>query len=509
MAKINSLVSLVKSLTKGERKYFTMQVSVQQGTKDYLRLFTLISKNTKPSSLKKAFLALKHTSSYETSCKYLFNLLMKYLVQLRQEKIVTNQLLNSLLKADLLFEKSLYEEGFLQIKKIKKKAAEKELHLIELLACRLELNYYSHLNFHKLDEKQLISLQMHMEDLIRQQKKERQHQNLYELIKFRFFYKGITKSIQQTTGFNDMVVSEMNLMNITQGASFQVEKAHLIFQSYYFLTTNDIASSLKVSYQLNELFENNTHLWTDQPQDYIFMLEGILNGLRALGLYNDLNFFLNKLRKFKASSLQVQIMIDKNIYVYELVLLLDTGEFTRALTLMQNKNAAMVKNIVLLDATQQTEFYLYTALTYFVNDDLSHAQQSLRSVLLENKLFYNLPVYKTFRLIRLLVHYQLNDHDFIYYEARSIKRSMKLEKSRAFLLEKTLLKFLTITPLPVQVKERTAILDKLQPAFDQVKKDKHEWQLLKIFDFSLWLKAILTKQSFAGMLKDKTLHETR
>jgi hypothetical protein len=504
LARINSLVSLVQSLTKGEKKYFTMQASLQKGTKDYIRLFHLIAKKTETRQLKKEFLQAKHTASYETSCKYLFNLLTKYLVQLRQEKDISNQLLNNLMKANLLFEKSLYEEGFVQLKNIKKKAAEKELRLIELLACRMELNYYSQINFYHITEKQLIPLQMHIEDLLRIQKKEQQHQNLYELIKYRFLYKGTTRSAEQTAGFNDLVVSEMNLMNSSAGAGFQIEKAHLLFQSYFFLTTNDTVSALKVSYRLNELFENHHSLWKDQPGDYIFMLEGILDSLRTLGQYNDLVFFLNKLRKFKSSSFTVQIIVEKIIYVYDLAVLLDTGEFSAAMKLVKNNNSSLFKNILLLDASQQAEVYLYTALAYFMNDELSHAQQNLRSVLLENKLFYNLPVYKTFRLIRLIVHYQLNDHEYIYYEARSIKRSMRMEKNGLYLLEKTLLKFLELNPLPVSVKERNLVWEKLQPAFTRIKKDKYELQLLKIFDFSLWLKSILTKQSFSELLKIKT-----
>lgn len=495
----------MQSLTKGEKKYITMHASVQKGAKDYLRLFHLIANNTDSSLLKKAFLRTKHTASYETSCKYLFRLLVKYLVQLRQEKDVPYQPFNELIKANLLFEKSLYEEGFMALKKLKKKAAGKELPLIELSACRLELNYHSQLNFNTITEKQLIQLQMRMEDLIRLLKQEQQHHKLYELMKYRSFHKGATRSAQQTAGFNDLVVSEMSLLNIAHDASFQSEKAHLLFQSHYFLTTNNIASALKVFYQLNALFEKNKFLWKDQPADYLSMLEGILDSLRMVGKLEDLAFFLDKIRKLTPFSSSVQLTIEKIMYVYDLILLLDTGAFYEALIMVKGKNTFLFKNILLLDITQQAEVYLYTAIAYFVNNELKKSQQYLRSVLLENKLFYALPVYKTFRLIRLLVHYQLNDHQYIHYEARSVKRSMQKEKYNSYLVEKTLLKFLQLDPLPAGRKERTAIWEKLTRQFNLIKKDKYESQLLKIFDFSLWLRSILTRESFAALLKEKVM----
>ncbi len=498
MAAIKTLQSLIQSLTRSEKKYFTRQVSLQSGAKDYLRLFNIIAKQTDVSAIKSEFLRARHTSSYETSGKYLFSLLTKFLVQLRQEKNTYTQVVNALLKVDLLFEKSLYEEGLKLIKKIRVKAADKEFHLLELMACEMELQHYSLFNFHTITERKLVQLQMHIEGLLRVQKNVRQHHHLYQLMKYRRYHKGSTRSLQQTTELNDLVVTEMNLMNTAAKSSFQSEKAHLLFQSHYFLTTNDIASALKVFYLLNGLFEKNKALWKDEPQDYIFMLEGILANLRTVGKYTELIFFLEKCRCFQSKAPLVQLTVAKINYVYGLILFLDKGDYKKAKELLKENNEALFKGLSYLDPAQQAEVHLYTALTFFVNDELKNAQKALRYVLLENKLFFHLPVYKTFRLIRLLVHYQLQDHDFILHESRSIKRTLTSEKSN-HLLEKILLKFVSIHPLPAPLKKREALWQKLQPQFELMRKDRYEMQLLKIFDFSVWLQAILLKQPLASI----------
>ncbi|MEJ7769392.1 MAG: hypothetical protein WKF89_16350 [Chitinophagaceae bacterium] len=500
LAQLATLLSLVLSLTKGEKKYFTMQASLQKGAKDYLRLFNLITKRTEAADLKASFLKAKHTASYETSCKYLFSVLTKYLIQLRQEENITNQLVNGLLRANLFFEKSLYEEGFLQLKKIKEGAAAKQQHLLELWACRLELNYQSQLNFHSVSEKELIQLQMHMDDVLCILKNSQQHHNLYELMRQRLSHKGTTRSTQQTAGYNDLVVTELGLMNMPPAVSFQSQKAHLLFQANYFLTTNNYPSALKLFYQLHDLFEKHRSLWQDQPQYYIFMMEGILNSLRTVRQYQDLAFFLSNLQKFETSSGSAQLMIEKITYVYSLASLLDNGEFEKALAVLKKKKLSLLLKISLLDATQQAEVYLYTALTYFVSNHLQESYQYLRSVLLENKLFYNLPVYKTFRLIRLLVHYELGDHQYISYEARSIKRSMQKENQTSYLLEKTLLKFLQLQRLPSDLNERLMLWEKLKPEFDAIREDKYESQLLKLFDVTLWVESTLCKKPLNQLL---------
>jgi hypothetical protein len=138
-----------------------------------------------------------------------------------------------------------------------------------------------------------------------------------------------------------------------------------------------------------------------------------------------------------------------------------------------------------------------------VNNELEDAQKLLQPVFLDNKVYYHLPVYKTFRLIRLLVHYQLGDSLFVQSECRSLKRSMRQEGTAAYLLEKILLKFLSLHPLPSKEKDRKQVWLQLSTEFVAIESDKHERELLKIFNFPLWVQSLVLKKSFAALLKEK------
>ena len=502
MANLTTLTSLVHSLSKGEKKMFAMQTSVQSGAKDYLRLFKLISKGTPLPDLKKKFSEAKPAASFETSCKYLFRLLTKSLMHLREHSS-GNKLMLGLMRASLLFEKGLHSEGFSQLKKIKQQATDRQQYIIVLYAAQLELQYYGEHSFHALTEEDLVKMQVDLDDTLRQIKNEQQHRNLYDLIRLRRMHKGGTRSANQIALNNDLLVSELGLMNMPPALSFQSQKAHLLFQAQYFLTVNNTAAALKVFHQLNELFEENSRLWMEQPSDYLFMLEGILDGLRTAHEYKALDFFLRQLQKLSTSAPVLNIVKEKLLYTYGLIPLLNTGEFAKAALFVKKNKDNMLRQVSGLDAIRRTEVYLYTALTHLVNNELEDAQKLLQPVFLDNKVYYHLPVYKTFRLIRLLVHYQLGDSLFVQSECRSLKRSMRQEGTAAYLLEKILLKFLSLHPLPSKEKDRKQVWLQLSTEFVAIESDKHERELLKIFNFPLWIQSLVLEKSFAALLKEK------
>ena len=132
------------------------------------------------------------------------------------------------------------------------------------------------------------------------------------------------------------------------------------------------------------------------------------------------------------------------------------------------------------------------------------AIKHLNKVLLDNNMYYKLPEYKTFRLIRLLAHYELFDMDFVQYEVSAFKRQMSV-RDQTFLLEKLIFRFIQDTAVPLSAKECQALWGKLKPSFDKISSDKFEIQLLKIFDFTTWVESKLCRKSFIELLKEKNL----
>jgi hypothetical protein len=494
---------LIKSLSKGEKRYFKLYTSLQQGQKDYLYLFELLEKGTELSALKTAFHDQRPKASFEATSKYLFKVITDCMVHLRTEKDISSKLVTALLKANIMFEKSLYEEGFKQLQKIQSTAEEFGQYIIQLWAARLELFYISSLNFFIIKESELIHKQMKIQSLLKYANNIHQHTSLYELLRHRLLYKGSVRTPHQKEELNDLLVSELNIISSPLAETFESYKTHLLFQAHYFITVSDYQSALTAFYELNEHFEEHHFLWADSPIDYFSTIEGILDSLHTIKRYDEMQFFIEKLQVLENQSAYFEVMTQRITFIYKTAALLDAGEFKEAEQLKRLMDQTLFKKISLLDISKQAEVYLYTALIYICNNNLTKAHNYLNHILLESKLYYALPVYRTFRLIHLLVHYELGNHDYIDYEIRSMKRGLSHGHKKDYLLEKIIFKFVQ-QPIPLSsIKNRLATWQKFKLQFEKISTDKYEIQILKIFDFSAWIEAKLCKKSFADLLKEK------
>ena len=136
---VASLIKLVNSLSSPEKRYFKLNSQLQSGNKEYLVLFELIDHNKGMDipALKKAFREKAPKVSWDNTCTYLGSVLLDSLVRSKKEKDVFFDLLHQIQEVKVLTERSLDEEAFKQIKKLRQKAAQLQQHWIEYLLLSL------------------------------------------------------------------------------------------------------------------------------------------------------------------------------------------------------------------------------------------------------------------------------------------------------------------------------------------------------------------------------------
>jgi len=502
MAKLSTLKILIASLTKGERRYFKLNATLQNGGKDYVFLFGLFDKQLSQEEIKKQFKQKKPATSFEATAKYLYKVLTDCLLHVRTEQDKTKILTIKLLKVEILFEKSIYDEVFKQLENIQKEAEQNELYIILLWACRLEIYYMSTLNFYNSNEAELIKKQMRIREIIKYAKNINEHHSLNELLQHRLLHKGSVRTPGQKQALNDLVVTELNLVSNPNFDTFESQKIHLLFQANYFITINDYKSALSIFYELNKLFEENRLLWKDSAIYYISAVEGILDSLRAISSYNEMDYFLTKLEVFETDLPGLQLQKEAIIFIYRISGLLTHGKFDEALFFIKNKEETFLNKLNLLNLKNQAEIYLYLSVSYLVNDNINKAHFYLNMVLLQSDLFYSLPIYRIFRVIHLLIQYQLNNHEVLAYEIRSIKRNFKNNSKDAYLLEKAVFRFVSIYPLPGKESEKIKLWQKMEADFALIKADKYGMEILKIFDFGNWIKSKVLKVSFGKIVTE-------
>ena len=501
MLKSESLIHLINNLTKQEKKEFSLYIS-NKPEKDYIFLFRLIDdkKISDPEELKMAFLAAKPASSFNTVVIYLFDLLIDILTRLRTEQDSYYLLFNELLHARVLYEKSMYQECFQVLKKVKEKAVYYENHFALLVAQRLELNYLLTLDFEDMDEQKLLNKQYKMNNTLKSIRQLNEQSSLYELLKYRMINRGASRSLEETQKLDDLVTSEISIVASAGVENFEIKKNHQLFQANYFITVGDYKAAFNSFVELNKLFEENSHLWNNPPVYYLMTVEGMLESLRIMHNYEGMNYFIEKLAKLSSPSSSFQLNVTYVIFIYRLFSFIDAGDFDKAGIWIAEHQTSLIDKMLLLKEQQQAEMSLYIALIHLGNGEYRKARKRLSATIGRGHL-YSLPLFRTIRIVNVMIHYELGDVDYIQSEIRSIKREMSKNKGYNLKVESFLLKFLNYSFADTNRKRRAEIWESMAEEVHALYADKYETQILRKFDFVAWVEAKIFEVPLSDILK--------
>jgi hypothetical protein len=490
-------------MSLAEKKAFRIRSSRNKAGADYIILYDVIEKNRElpTSSLLAEFLKARPGASIETTVKYLFELLLDTMLELKKEQDSFYFLFNKILKAKILYEKSLFDECFGLLDDIIEQAEKYENYYALLLASRLDLDYLLALNFPNLNEKTLLKKQFRLNEALKYVRKINEQSSLYENLKHRIVYKGYARSQKQKDELNDLVYSEISIVASQNLDNFEISKLHQLFQSNYLISVGDYQSALNSYIELNNLFEANKHLWSNPPVYYLHTLEGVLESLRSIHNYDGMTYFINQLKAIDSQSASFRINLTAIIYLYELFPFLDRGDFASSMSLMNLYKDTLFDKLFTLNRARQAELCLYTALIYFGNSEHHKAHKFLNQIILRGKNYFYLPLYRTIRLVNLMILYKLGDFDLIKYEIRSMKRDL-LDAAKDYKIESFLFRFLS-KQLPATTQKRERLLEKTLKEFTEIHQDVFEKQILRIFDFTAWVESLLRKVPLSDILKGR------
>lgn len=504
MTQLETLVVLVNSMTKSEKKSFMTYTSHSESNKAYLVLFELINKSqiSESGELKKRFQKDCPDCSFNTAVKYLYRVLLNILVSLRQTQDSYFILFNRLLTARVLYEKSLFDEALKMVRKTISEAKIMENHSLLLIAQNMELELLRENNFKNMSEKTLLNKQFQVGQSLNTVRKINEQTFLYELLKHRMLYKGNTRTARQKKDLDDLVFSEMSIVASSRSETFEIRKMHQLFQANYMIATGDYVSALHSFYELNNIFEKNEHSWANPPIYYLSVIEGILESLHIIRNYRGMQYFVEKLKNINSFSVSFQANVMCLIFLYEMFPYLDSGDLAAADRLMSD-NSALLEKRNLLSLTRQTELSFYMALINLGNQKIVVAKKIINQIVFKEKMFYHLPLYRPIRLLNLMLYYELKDFDIIDSEIRSIKRDIA-DNKKSYKTERIIMSIIKKQSLPLSDRKRKSLWNKIRPELEALKQDKFERQILKLFDFTAWVESKICDIPLEEVLKRNT-----
>lgn len=509
MSNINSsdLYQLIKSLSKTEKRYFTLNTLKKKNVFEIL--FKAIEKQKEFNE--KALLTERNKISHlPTIKKRLFEMILKSMETYHLENSLENKLRSTINKIEFLFHKGLNEPCAKLIKKAKKVAQENELweQLIEIL--NLESLLLAAYNRSAQADK--LRLKSHEEALAAL----RQLKNRLDYLKLSIEITALGKgrqSIRKKKELNyvDSILASPLLKSEKMALSMKTKSI------FYFLLTR--GAQMKSGNKKAVLYAEKYIKFSTPKKNptltsiltYFNSLAGYLNLCLEKRNYREAEITVIKLKSIPGQfNIKGSDFLQSSIYSMStgslFSIYLDTGQFHKALTLIREveENKAIIeKNLSVSNKIVLNFYFFYTyfglgnyrsALAWLNNTINSIAKTGLRE-----------DIYSTCKILILLVHYELGNLDLISYMGKSAFRKLdKLKELHQF--ESIMLDFFNKKlPEVNNDKERIELFKTLKDNLEKLNNHPDEVHD-SIFDLISWIDSKIERRPFAQIVKEKAGH---
>jgi len=198
--------------------------------------------------------------------------------------------------------------------------------------------------------------------------------------------------------------------------------------------------------------------------------------------------------------MDISVRIFSNSYDQELVLLHKMGEFEKSIALIPEIEKQLLKLRGKVSKEMEIQLTYNKAVSYFGVGEFKTSLQYINEVLNDNEQNLRQDIYSFSRLINLLVHYELENYDFLDYVIRSTNRYLS-KHDRDYKIETLCIKHIRKLSKSHLEVNRMEIFESMRQEVADLLEDHHERVVLEYFDIVAWIDSKISKISFEEAVK--------
>ena len=415
MKKSEQLFFLIKSLTKAERRYFTLFCGAEN--KVYRQLFEAIRNQDHydEKAIREQFRDEAFTRQLTSAKYYLKNLLLKALRNYHSKLSADAEIKDLLRNTEILYHKGLYQSCRVELRRARNLA---EKH--EKLATLFEIGEWERRITALLQPRQRDALRAVVDG---QAAKAREMATYAE-------------AWQHNLSPNDF-----KPYPVAAGQPLQTFTMQLLFQYQKQFFTGNTAGAANFLLKIIRRYEGNPHRLREDPGLYLNVLNNLIAFLLFEKKTEEALQVIARVKTFIASFRHPSIPLEKTLFRtlnIELEMYRDLQDFQRAETLMKEIEQARPKQAMPL--TYQLSFWFQFANIYFlqkkydqaipwINQLLNHPRRDAREDLVTHAQWLN-----------LMIHFEMKNYFVLRYFVEGLRRYLKKRK-KILPYEKRLLNF--------------------------------------------------------------------
>ena len=436
MAKKEDLFFLIKSLTPAEKRYFRLFSKQNSPSSNYNQLFDTIDRQSvyDEAAIRRKFAGAPFLKQLHVTKNYLIRQILKSQRNYHAKDSHYAEVFDCLRDIEILFLKELYELCGSEIQRGLKIARQFEYWEAALKLLGWQRRLMLTLKAVPWQREKLLELREEERDII--QKLDHQSQlwsmsiNAFNLIK-ESAGKGICKTHPLLNTFPENEAQQTQILY------------HYLHQTEQYFFRN-MPAAAKTAADLIAFLEKRPDLIKENPQTYMTATSNLIGILLQLKEYDRIKALLPRIHqppgKFGLSKHPGSIRMRIHAFNVELEMYRDTCDVENGLMLIENINGFLKQNRAKVSNDYLLLFYYQFAYLYFLGRDY---QQSLKWV---NEIFTGElhkgrdDIVSYAHLLRLILHYELNNTMLLKYQVDSCRRFLK-KKSRLQQFESSLLNF--------------------------------------------------------------------
>jgi len=415
MNKKGNLFSLIKSLTKTEKRYFRIFANMSGRDVNYLQLFDVIDKQEQydEEAIRGKFKGEKFVNQLHVTKIYLTELIMKALRNYHTDSSVESTILDLLKDAELLFDKELYDLCHSKIQKAEELAGiyEKLPLLVEVLMWKRKL--FLAISSTPPDVNSILEKEREM---IQQMKVLNNYWQQIINIRSSIIDNRDIKDIIPTVSGNDHTL-QSKILNI-----------HIAYTVHFF--KGDTEGANRYSSDLIELLEKFPNRIKEDPHPYVTAISNKIGVLLAIKQWEEIPILIDKIRevpqKYKLENeTKFTIRLWLRTFNVELEMYRDSKELEKGMLLIHK-----IQNFIETRRTSIPDdyilmFYYQFSNIYFQKKEFSNSLHWLNEIINSNFGNVREDIQCYARILNLIVHFELNNIIVLRYAVDSCRRFLK------------------------------------------------------------------------------------
>jgi len=494
---------LIKSLSKPEKRYFKVFSSrhVIGDQNNYQRLFDAIDKQSEydEAAILKKFAGEAFVSRFSIAKSRLYQSILKSLDAYHANSSIEAQLKRQIHCAEILYNKSLYQQSG-KILHSAKKVAEKHEKITTLIEIRRwEKRLLEQQNYEGVEKKELKLILKEDQELIQRASLYDELWNAKSRVFKNLYSKGKVRSKKEQGKFKKIIDDlAMESKSVPQIAENQYLLNHT-YSAYHYGVGDHEACYTHLLQNL-DLIKSKPHLFSEEPNVFFSVLTNVINVATKLGRTDDAFKYLAELRSLPKND-EINSKEDLELRVFsisnstELSLYAQSARYEEGLSLIPTIEEGLLMYEDKLSSVRKASFYFNIAVLLF---GAGKPNEALKWI---NQLLNNIEIDKTqdihcmAQLFNLVLHLELGNKSLLPYTLRSTQRYLQT-REKVYQFENVFLKFVNELLKVRKDKSDDELYRLLQSELGELNKDPFEQTVNEYFHFEVWARACVVKRPF-------------